>query len=98
MIEHCWGRREIPDDTPDFCLGLLGVAVGVMGVRFEGEDVELGWNMLRLGDLWAMVSGVQRALVHWAPTTFQALCLAWTVCCVSSAFKFGDEGTEAQRD
>lgn len=62
--------------------------MGMMGVRFEGEDAELRWITLRLEELWDMVSGVHRALVHWAPTTFQA----------SAALKSEDKETEAQRN
>lgn len=86
----------VPGDTPDLCLGLLGVTVGMMRVRFEGEDVELGGNLLRVRGLWGVVRGVHRALVLATLLPFRSC--AWPRTCVSSALEFEEENTGAQRD
>lgn len=74
-------ERAVLDDTSDFWLELLGVAVGMMGREVWGwplgeGDVELSWNMLRPA-AWGHGGGcVHGAVVYWAPAMFEALCLA----------------------
>lgn len=71
-------ERGVPEDTPDLCLGLLGVTVAMMGVRFEGEGVELGGNLLSEGPV-GRGDGCPQGTGAGHRATFQALCLAWNM-------------------
>lgn len=80
VIEHYGRKREMCWMTPHISASGYWGGSGDGGVMFEGTDVELSRNMLKLRGLWDAMSGVHRALVHWPPSTFRALRFAWNMC------------------